>query len=159
MPAATDETVYLSPGELSGILLISDIEISRLARRGILPRIPSSAKSNSYLYPLVDCGREYIRHLKSAGQVDRDRYWKARAKSEKEKAHALSIANGVRDGRLVYVDDVESKQRELAHTLKQRFALIPSRVAELVDANGDRGRIEQVVTAEINAALVAVGKP
>jgi len=94
-----------------------------------------------------------------AGQVDRDRYWKARAKSEKEKAHALSIANGLRDGCLVYVDDVESKQRELAHTLKQRFAMIPGRVADLVDANGDRGRIEQVVTAKINAALSAISKP
>ena len=98
MPAVSDETIYLTPGELSGILLISDIEISRLARLGILPRIPSPTKSNSFLYPLVDCARQYIRHLKSAGQQDRDRYWKARAKSEKEKAHALSIANGLRDG-------------------------------------------------------------
>jgi hypothetical protein len=160
MPKAADETLYLTPGELSGILLISDIEISRLARRGILPRIPSPDKSNSFLYPVLECAQLYIKFLKSAGQQDRDRYWKARAKSEKEKAHALSITNGVRDKRLVYVDDVESKQRELAHTLKQRFAMIPGRVADLVDcANGERGRIEQVVTAEINAALAAISKP
>jgi hypothetical protein len=109
MPKAADETLYLTPGELSGILLISDIEISRLARRGILPRVPSLTKSNSFLYPLVDCAREYVRFLKSSGQQDRDRYWKARAKSEKEKAHALSIANGVRDKRLVYVDESGSE--------------------------------------------------
>src|SRR5215469_3578195 len=148
MPEAADETLYLTPGELSGILLISDIEISRLARRGILPRVPSPTKSNSFLYPLVDCAREYVRFLKSAGQQDRDRYWKARAKSEKEKAHALSITNGVRDGRLVYTLDVESKQRELAHTLKQRLAVIPGRIADAFAENGDRGRIEQVVSAE-----------
>ena len=71
----------------------------------------------------------------------------------------MSIANGVRDGRLVYVDDVESKQRDLAHTLKQPFAMIPGRVADQVDANGDRRRIEQVVSAEINAALVAISQP
>jgi len=130
MPAVSDETVYLTPGELSGILLISDIEISRLARRGILSRIPSPTKSNSFLYPLVDRAREYIRHLKSAGQQDRDRYWKARAKSEKEKAHALSIANGLRDGHFSAHDQVEAKQRELAHTLKQRFAMIPGRIVD-----------------------------
>ena len=128
----SDETIYLTPGEASGILLISDIEISRLARRGILSRIPSPTKSNSFLYPLVDCAREYIRHLKSAGQQDRDRYWywKARAKSEKEKAHALSIANGLRDGHFSAHDQVEAKQRELAHTLKQRFAMIPGRIVD-----------------------------
>ena len=100
MPETLNDTLHLTPGELSGILLISDIEISRLARRGILPRIPSPTKTNSYLYPLVDCAREYVRFLKSSGQQDRDRYWKARAKSEKEKAHALAAANAVRDGRL-----------------------------------------------------------
>ena len=153
MPAVSDETVHLTPGELSGILLISDIEISRLARRGILPRIPSPTKSNSFLYPLVDCAREYIRHLKSAGQQDRDRYWKARAESEKEKAHALSIANGLRDGHFMYIDQVEAKQRKPAHTLKQRFAMIPGRIADQLGDNGDRSRIEQMITSEIDAAL------
>jgi hypothetical protein len=124
-----------------------------------LPRIQNPEKPKYYLYPLLDCCREYIRHLKSSAQKDKDDYWAARAKSEKERSHALSVANAVRDGRLVSTLDVESKQRELAHTLKQRFAMIPGRVADLVDANGDRGRIEQVVTAEINAALSAITKP
>ena len=57
------------------------------------------------------------------------------------------------------VNDVESKQRELAHTLKQRLAVIPGRVADAFAENGDRGRLEQVVNAEITAALMALGKP
>ena len=100
MPAATDETLYLTPGELSGILLISDIEISRLARRGILPRIPSPTKSNSFLYPLVDCAREYVRHLKSAGQLDRNRYWKG--------------AGGQREGEGVCTVDCECRKGQKA---------------------------------------------
>ena len=95
-----------------------------LARRGILPRISSPTKSKSFLYPLVDCARQYIRHLKSAGQQDRDRYWKARAKSEKEKAHALSIANGVRNGHLVYMDQVEAKQREMQNVSPTSLLLL-----------------------------------
>jgi hypothetical protein len=124
-----------------------------------LPRSQNPEKSKYYLYPLLDCCREYIRHLKSRAQKDKDAYWAARAKSEKGRSHAIATTNAVRDGRLVSTLDVESKQRELAHTLKQRFAMIPGRVADLVDANGDRGRIEQVVTAEINAALSAITKP
>jgi len=54
--------------------------------------------------------------------------------------------------------DVESKQRELAHTLKQRLAVIPGRIADALAENGDRGRIEQVVSSEIAAALMALGK-
>jgi hypothetical protein len=156
---AETDTVYLPPGELTAVLGISDVEISRLARRGILPRIQNPEKPKYYLYPLLDCCREYIRHLKSAGQQDRDRYWKARAKCETGKAHAIATTNALRDGRLVSTLDVESKQRELAHTLKQRLAVIPGRIADAFAENGDRGRIEQVVSAEITAALMALGKP
>lgn len=159
MPAETDETVFLTPGELSGVLLISDIEISRLARRGILPRIPHSKKSNLFLYPLVECAREYIRHLKSAGQVDRDRYWKARAQYETGKAHAISSANALRDGRLLDAHEVETKQRELAHILKQRLATIPGRIADQFAENGDRAQIEQAVAREISMALASLTKP
>jgi hypothetical protein len=159
MPETVNDLLHLTPGELSGILLISDIEISRLARRGILPRIPNPTKSNSYLYPLVDCAREYVRFLKSAGQQDRDRYWKARAQSEKGKAHAITSANAVRDGQLLDAREVETRQRELAHTLKQRLAVIPGRIADALAENGERGRIEQVVTSEITAALAAISKP
>jgi hypothetical protein len=153
---AETDTVYLPPGELTAVLGISDVEISRLARRGILPRIQNPEKPKYYLYPLLDCCREYIRHLKSPAQKDKDDYWAARAKSEKERSHAIATTNALRDGKLLETRDVEATQRELAHTLKQRFAMIPGRVADLVDANGDRGRIEQVVTAEINAALAAL---
>jgi len=77
---AETDTVYLPPGELTAVLGISDVEISRLARRGILPRIQNPEKPKYYLYPLLDCCREYIRHLKSRAQKDKDDYWSARAK-------------------------------------------------------------------------------
>jgi len=51
------------------------------------------------------------------------------------------------------MDQVEAKQRELAHTLKQRFAMIPGRIADQLGDNGNRSRIEQMITSEIDAAL------
>jgi len=153
---AETDTVYLPPGELTAVLGISDVEISRLARRGILPRIQNPEKPKYYLYPLLDCCREYIRHLKSRAQKDKDDYWAARAKSEKERSHAIATTNALRDGRLLEARDVEASQRELAHTLRQRLAMIPSRLADQFGENGDRGRIEAAVEAEINAALSAL---
>jgi hypothetical protein len=153
---AETDTVYLPPGELTAVLGISDVEISRLARKGILPRIQNPEKPKYYLYPLLDL----LQWVNSSSEVTRpegkDDYWAARAKSEKERSHAIATTNALRDGKLLEARDVEATQRELAHTLKQRFAMIPGRVADVVDANGDRGRIEQVVTAEINAALAAL---
>jgi hypothetical protein len=156
--STAQEGVYLSAGELSEVLAIGDVEISRLARRGVLPREPDPERPRYFRYPLKVCAANYIRSLKSAGQQDRDRYWKARAKSEKEKAHALSTANAVRDGQLLEARAVEAGQRELAHTLRQRLAMIPARLADQFGENGDRDRIEQAVERELGAALSALGK-
>ena len=105
------------------------------------------------MYPLVDCAREYIRHLKSAGQQDRDRYWKARAESEKEKARKLATENRLRGGRLPDAGEVESMQRELGHRLRQLLAMIPARIADQFGENGDRARIEEAVAPEIEAMV------
>lgn len=152
-----EDTKALVPtGELSALLGISDVEISRLARRRVIPRIQDPEKPKYYLYPALECCAAYIRHLKTASQRDKDRYWKARAAGEKERSHAIATTNALRDGKLLEAQAVESKQRELAHTLKQRLAVIPGRIADAFAENGDRGRIEQVVNAEITAALMAL---
>jgi hypothetical protein len=52
MPKCDEEPCYLSAGELSEVLGIGDVEIARLARRGILPRIPNPEKESYFLYPL-----------------------------------------------------------------------------------------------------------
>ena len=157
--SAAQEGVYLSAGELSEVLAIGDVEISRLARRGVLP--PGAGPGATALFPLPAEGLRCQLHpsLEVAGQVDRDLYWKARARYEGGKAHAIAAANALRDGRLVSTLDVESEQRELAHTLKQRLGVISGRIADAFAENGDRERIEQVVRAELSAALMAIGKP
>jgi hypothetical protein len=49
-------------------------------------------------------------------------------------------------------------QRELAHTIRQRLAMIPARIADQFGENGERMRIERAVASEIDAALVALSK-
>ena len=71
----------------------------------------------------------------------------------------LATENGVRGGRLLDAREAESMQRELAHTLRQRLAMIPARIADQFGENGERSRIEQAVEREINVALVALSKP
>src|SRR5215472_15318876 len=110
----------MTPGELSAVLSISDIEISRLARRGILTRIPSPDRSNSFLYPVLECAARYIKFLKSKGQQDRDRYWAARAQAEKQRVRMLTSENDSRSGRLVDVEEMEAREQELALAIRSR---------------------------------------
>ena len=158
-PSETAEQVlYMTPGELSAILSISDIEISRLARRGILQRIPSPDKSNSFLYPVLECAAKYIKFLKSKGQQDRDRYWAARAQAEKQRARQLTTENDKSAGRLIDAREVDAQQRELAIAIRSRLSLIPLRLANRLDGNGDRGAIEAAAEAEINEALYSLSE-
>jgi hypothetical protein len=157
-PETTEEVLYMTPGELSAILSISDIEISRLARRNILPRIPSPDKSNSFLYPALECACRYIKFLKSKGQQDRDRYWAARAQAEKQRARLLTSENETRAGRLVDASEVEARERELAISIRSRLALIPLRLADRLGENGDRLAIEAAAEAEINEALISLSE-
>jgi len=158
MSLQRDESQFVTAGELTGTLLISDIEIARLARRGILPRIPNPDRPNMYLYPPLDCAREYIRHLKSKGQQDRDRYRSERAKSEKQRARLLTSENDARSGRLVETDEMEAREKELALAIRARLALIPLRLADRLGENGDRLAIEAAARAEISDALLSLSE-
>jgi len=161
MLKADEEPCYLSAGELAEVLGIGDVEIARLARRGILPRIADPEKPRYFLYPLKACAGAYIRHLKSAAQRDRDAFWKAKAKSEKQRARLLTNETDSRAGRLMDAGEVEARERELAVAIRARLALIPLRLADRFGNNGDHGdrlAIEVAAEAEINDALLSLSE-
>ena len=156
MSAQTDQ--FVTAGELTQWLLISDIEIARLARRGILPRVPKEGRPNSFLYSPLDCCREYIRFLRSKGQQDRDRYWASRAASEKQRARLLTSEAEAAAGRLTDTAEMERREQELAIAIRARLALIPLRLADRLGENGDRLAIEAAAEAEINEALLSLSE-
>jgi hypothetical protein len=158
MPSFENGSVFLEAGQLSAILLISDTEIARLARRGILPRQANPERHGRYLYPLAECAAAYIRHLKSAAQKDHDAFWKAKAAGERERVRKLTLENDTRTGHLLDASSVEVQQRELAIAIRSRLALIPLRLADRLGTNGNHLEVERGAEAEINAALLELAE-
>jgi hypothetical protein len=152
------EVAYVTAGELSAALPISDLEIARLARARHPAENPESREAA--LSPVSVGGMccAYIRHLKSAAQRDRDGFWAAKAQAEKERVRKLVSENDTRAGRLLDAGEVEARERELAFAIRSRLALIPLRLADRLSENGDRLAIEAAAEAEINEVLISLSE-
>jgi hypothetical protein len=99
------EVAYMTAGELSAVLT-RDCAFGQA--RHPSPD-PGPGEAEHHLYPLAECASAYIRHSKSAAQRDRDAFWKAKARSEKERARMLSSENDTRCGRLLDAEEVEAR--------------------------------------------------
>jgi hypothetical protein len=88
------DVCYISSPELGEILGISDIEVCRLARAGLLPRFPLE-KGRAFLYPMVDCFRADLKYRNSQSLKDREAYLREKARTEKARAQKLELENAL----------------------------------------------------------------
>jgi hypothetical protein len=58
--------IYLSAIDLASCFKISGNDLSRMARSGVLARVPHPEDTRAYLYPLVENTTRYVLHLRSA---------------------------------------------------------------------------------------------
>jgi hypothetical protein len=158
MPECENNDVrYLSSPELGEILGISDIEVCRLARAGLLPRVPRE-KGRAFLYPLVDC--EGV--PEASQQPEREgsgSYFRAKARTEKARAQKLELENALREGQQVNIEEVAREMREQHSAVKRRLLILPHRAARRLP--GDPVLIERILSEEVTdclTALAALGK-
>jgi phage terminase Nu1 subunit (DNA packaging protein) len=131
---------YVSSPELGEILGISDIEVCRLARAGLLPRVPRE-KGRAFLYPMADCLKAYLRHRNSQSVKDREAYLREKARTEKARAQKLELENALREGQQVNIEDVAREMREQHSAVRRRLLILPHRAARRIP--GDPVLIEQ----------------
>ena len=148
-----DDVRYISSPELGEILGISDIEVCRLARAGILPRIPRE-RGRAFLYPLVDCLKAYLRYRNSQSVKDREAYL-----PEKARAQKLELENALREGQQVNIEEVAREMREQHSAVRRRLLILPHRAAMRIP--GDPILTERILSEEVTdclTALAALGK-
>jgi phage terminase Nu1 subunit (DNA packaging protein) len=144
---------FISSPELGEILGISDIEVCRLARAGILPRIPRG-QGRAFLYPLVDCLKAYLKYRNSQSLRDREAYLRQKARTEKARAQKMELENALREGRQVNIEEVAREMREQHSAVRRRLLILPHRAARRIP--GDPVLIERVLSEEVTDCLTAL---
>jgi phage terminase Nu1 subunit (DNA packaging protein) len=149
---------YISSPELGEILGISDIEVCRLARAGMLPRVPRE-KGRAFLYPLVACLKAYLKYRNSQSVKDREAYLREKARTERARAQKLELENALREGQQVNIQEVAREMREQHSAVRQRLLILPHRAARRIP--GDPVLTERILAEEVTdclSALAALGK-
>ena len=170
MKTATEEAeitsnsreIYLSAIELAALLKISDNDLSRLGRSGVLARIPRSDDARAFLYPLFANVTKYVVYQRSAKE-------KAYAACLQEKANLSRIQrvraelqHAVETGEMIpkervfsvigagiisFKQAMLSRGERLAATLSQ----LPDREAQVEAIRGDDVRLLGMLADSLKA--------
>ncbi len=83
-------------------------------------------------------------------------YNAVKTQHERVRLQLAEIELAQRHRRLIAVEDVEKQARETAHQVREGMLAIPDRVASLVAAENDAGKVHDILAGEIRKALIAV---
>lgn len=95
-------------------------------------------------------------HTSATAEAPDEGFNAVRTQHERVKLQLAEIELGQRHRRLVPVEDVERQARETGRQVREGMLAIPDRVASLVAAENDAGKVHDILAGEIRKALVAV---
>lgn len=136
----------VTAAELAEDFAISDVELGRLARNGILPRVPDPEARRSWLYPLRRCFRAYIRHLKSAEIAAREALIEAKVKQTDLKTRREELRLEIERGAYIRKDQFFEAFEPLFLSYRQNVLSRPTRLERrLTRAKSREARIKILV--------------
>ena len=94
----------------------------------------------------------------SSGLSAAQRYQAARAQNEENKARLSSLDLESRSGRLVSVEHVKRAVFETYRCVRDRLLALPDRLAARLAATDDPVAVHDLLTAELESALLTVGE-
>jgi hypothetical protein len=99
--SANSREIYLSAIELAALLKISDNDLSRLARSGVLVRIPRPDDARAFLYPLFANVTKYVVYQRSAKEKAYINYLKEKSKLQKIQRCRAQLKHAAESGEMV----------------------------------------------------------
>jgi len=156
------EEIYLSAIDLAHVLKVTDAEIPKLARSGVLVRIPRPDDARAFLYPLLENTTRYVTHLRSAREKAHVNFLVEKSRLQKiqrvraERQHAMETGVLIEKEKvfatvgaciLAYKQALLSRGERLEATLGQ----IPDREARVEAIRGDDMRLLGILAAGLEA--------
>lgn len=137
--------IYVSAVDLATVLKISDNEISRLSRSGVLSRVPHPEDSRGFLYPLLQSVTDYVMHIRSAREKSYVNYIKEKSKLQKIQRVRAELKHGLEAGAMVEKEWILSKLAASILAFKQallaRGERLESTLSQLSDREARAGAI------------------
>jgi hypothetical protein len=159
---AKSREIYLSAIELAGLLKISDNDLSRLARSGVLERIPRPDDARAFLYPVLANVTKYVLYLRSAKEKAHVSYLQERSRLQKIQRCREELQYAAETGGMISKERVFSvigagiisfKQAMLSRgeRLAAMLSQLPDREAQVEAIRGDDVRLLGMLADSLKA--------
>lgn len=147
--------VHCSPNVLAAVIGISTRHLRRLTVEGILPLVRRNGKKPRYqldesVKRFLKYQRDYIAATMSSADGE---YRDARTRRMSALAQNEELEVKLKQGELLYRDDVDFWITNVLTAFKSRIQSIPSRVSRLVLGKSDLRVVHDVIETETNLAL------
>jgi hypothetical protein len=100
---------YVSAIGLAHVLKVTDAEIAKLARSGVLVRVPHPQDSRAFLYPLLENVTRYVVHLRSGREKAYLGYIREKSKLQKIQRVRAELKHAVESRTMVEKERILSK--------------------------------------------------
>jgi hypothetical protein len=157
MDAATDE-LMVSAAELAEDFRISDVELGRLARKGIIPRTAHPTERRTYLHPLRRCFRAYVSHLKSEELMARQILIEGRSKQARAKTKREELLTEIQAGVMVRRDHLLAALEPLLTSYRQAVLSRPSRLERRISRAKSREARVAILEEDARETLATLGE-
>ena len=156
------EEIYLSAVDLAHVLKVTDAGIAKLARSGVLVRIPRPDDARAFLYLLLENTTRYVTHLRSVREKAHVDFLVEKSRLQKIQRVRAELQHAVETGAMIpkervylvlgagiiaYKQALLSRGERLEVTLGQ----ISDREARVAAINGDDMRLLRILSEALEA--------
>jgi hypothetical protein len=156
---------YVSAIDLAALLKITDNEVSRLSRSGVLARVPHPEDNRAFLYPLLQSITGYVTHVRSAREKSYVNYIKEKSKLQRVQRVRAELKHALEAGEMVNKELILSKlaasilafkQALLARgeRLESTLSQLPDREARVQAIRGDDVQLLGLLADSLKAANI-----
>jgi hypothetical protein len=157
MESALDE-LLVSAAELAADFRISDVELAKLARRGILPRRPHPTDKRAHIYPYRACTRAYVAHLKSQELAAHQSLIEAKSRQADIKTRREELKLEIESGVMVRRDYILSAFEPYLLSFRQTMLSRPSRLERRLSKAKSREARLKILEEDAQAALASLAE-
>jgi hypothetical protein len=144
-----DDDFYVRAVDLAKVLKITDNEISRLVRSGVMTRVPDG---RSFLYPFLANVTAYTEFHRSKKEALHQEFLRAKAGREKAQRQAIETTNRVRGGELVDRQELINRLTSVVAAFREQLLARADRVVgELGRTKNRKAKVAKFREADLAA--------
>jgi hypothetical protein len=150
-----DDDFHVRAVDLARLLKISEFEIGRLARTGVLRRLPDPKKSKLFTYPVFENVTRFIEARASGKEAIHREFLKAKAGRERATQLKVEMLNRERAGELVDKTKLISELTPIVASYRQTMLTRADRLErQLSVLKGRKRKVAAIRAADLDALSV-----